>query len=215
MTVRRYCESPSPKGAAQIGRANRRTLSEDIKEYTAAQTSGRTATFDSSLIQADVASIFPRIKTTSLSTKRIVIHDEAKKRDLTLVLVAFRSFADEQLASWRRPFQTLAADQTQCFDVTINESFGAQALSGFVQRWQRSRTDAALHDFHVAFNSRAREPLETLLLSTNRMFGYALLLDGDARVRFRASGMATEAAAKALLSSAEGILKEKKGKRKV
>lgn len=124
------------------------------------------------------------------------------------MLVAFRSFADSQLCSWRSAFSTLPDHQAQWFDVTVNESFAAQALSGFIQRWQRGRTDPALHDFYVAFNSKAREPLEDLLLSSNRMYGYVLLLDSNSRVRFRASGLASAEGSAALMKCAQEIIME-------
>ncbi|CAN8064543.1 unnamed protein product [Agarophyton chilense] len=203
--TRYYAGDQGPK--AQQAPTRSRRLADDIKEYNEATSSGRQARYDTSLIPIAEAAVFPRIKTTSLSTKRIVIHDEAGRVPLTLVLVAFRSFADDQLASWRTAF-TLHFPQGHWFDVTVNESFGAQALSGFVQRWQRGRTDQSLHDYYVSFNDRAREPLERLLLSRNRMYGYVLLLDRKARVRFRGSGMADSGAVKALLDSGKVLIKE-------
>lgn len=184
----------------------KRRMRDDMEEYKARLMTGSTAWFDEGLIQVDDAKVFPRIKTTSLSTKRMVIHDEAREVDVTLVVVAFRSFADEQLQSWKQSFiEGMRGEKVKWFDVTVNESFGAQALSGFVQRMQRGRTDVSEHDYFVAFNSKAREPLEVLLPSTNRMFGYALLLDAQARVRFRASGMATEEGKQAMLSCAKQL----------
>lgn len=199
--VRPDSKQPAP------AEATKRRIADDLKEYKQRVATGNTASFD--FIAADDASVFPRIKTTSLSTKRIVIHDEALKKSVTLVLVAFRSFADDQLQSWKNAFlSALPQDSVQWYDVTINESFGAQALSGFIQRLHRSRTDPSLHDYYVAFNSKAREPLEALLPSQNRMFGYVLLLDRQARVRFRASGMASDEGLDALLSSAKELMSE-------
>lgn len=187
----------------------KRSTKEDIKEYQQLASKGSTAMFDTSLIAPENANVFPRIKTTSLSTKRIVIHDEALSNSVTLVMVAFRSFADDQLQSWRRAFEAeIPQDKAQWYDVTINESFGAQALSGFIQRLQRGRTDPALHDYYVAFNNKAREPLEALLPSRNRMFGYVLLLDAQSRVRFRASGMASDDALQIFLTCAKNIVRE-------
>lgn len=187
----------------------KQSTKEDIKEYQKLVAKGSTAMFDEALIPPEEANVFPRIKTTSLSTKRIVIHDEALANSVTLVMVAFRSFADDQLQSWKRAFEAeLPTDQAQWYDVTINESFGAQALSGFIQRLQRGRTDPSLHDYYVAFNDRAREPLEALLPSRNRMFGYVLLLDGQSRVRFRASGMASDDALQVFLNCAKNIVRE-------
>lgn len=189
--------------------SSKRRITEDIKEFNQRAATGTTATFDHALIAIERAKVFPRIKTTSLSTKRIVIHDEAQTSSVTLVMVAFRSFADDQLQSWRQAFlSSLPPERIKWFDVTINESFGAQALSGFIQRLHRGRTDPALHDYYVAFNSRAREPLEVLLPSVNRMFGYVLLLDGRARVRFRASGMATQKGVETMLRCANELVLE-------
>lgn len=186
----------------------RRSMAQDIKDYSEAQKAGSASTYDTTPIPISAAQVFPRIKTTSLSTKRVVIHDKASQKGVTLVLVAFRSFADAQLQSWRDTLAHLPEGSSQWYDVTINESFGAQAFSGFIQRWQRSRTDAALHDYYVSFNSKAREPLESLLPSTNRMYGYVLMLDRQARVRFRASGMASEEGMEAFLQCARKVLEE-------
>lgn len=207
-TTSTYRRFASESGTNQQERPVRsRRLADDVREYNEATSTGRLAQFDTSLIPVSQADIFPRIKTTSLSTKRIVIHDEAADSPLTLVMVAFRSFADDQLASWRFPFSE-HFPQGKWFDVTVNESFGAQALSGFVQRWQRGRTDQALHDYYVSFNDRAREPLETLLLSRNRMYGYVLLLDRKARVRFRGSGMADPQAIDVMVDCGHQLVKE-------
>lgn len=189
--------------------SSKRRIAEDLKEYNKRAATGTTATFDHALIATEQAKTFPRIKTTSLSTKRIVIHDEALTSSATLVVVAFRSFADDQLQSWHHAFVSeLPPERVKWYDVTINESFGAQALSGFIQRLQRGRTDPSLHDYYVAFNSRAREPLEVLLPSVNRLFGYALLLDRQARVRFRASGMATQEGVETMLRCARRLIAE-------
>lgn len=202
--------APAAAAAKQTDpHAAKRRFADDLNEYNERVSSGHTAAFDADVIPKLDASPFPRIKTTSLSTKRIVIADKARKKPVTLVMVAFRSFADDQLQSWKNVFMAqMPADAAQYYDVTINESFAAQALSGFIQRLQRGRTDPALHDYHVAFNSRAREPLEALLPSQNRIFGYVLLLDRDARVRFRASGMASSDGHDAMLSAARHVLVE-------
>lgn len=186
----------------------RSSILHDIRDHASNVKHGTACQFDKGLIPFDTAKSFPRIKTTSLSTKRIVISDEASASAVTLVLVAFRSIADTQLKPWRDAFSSLVGQRGQWFDVTINESFAAQALSGFVQRWQRGRTDPSLHDFYVAFNNHAREPLEVLLLSTNRMYGNVLLLDRNARVRFRAYGSPTPLGIDSLLSCASQLLNE-------
>lgn len=183
-------------------------MKEDIEEYTLRAKTGNHTKFDEAIIPQNKAQVFPRIKTTSLSTKRMIIHDEARAKPVTLVLVAFRSFADNQLDTWRTAFSSQLGHDGQWFDITINESFGAQALSGFVQRWQRGKTAPEFHDYYVAFNSKAREPLERLLCTENRMYGNVMLLDREARVRFRASGAADEPGINALVSCARAIIRE-------
>lgn len=164
-------------------------MREEIKEHAKLTAEGRASQHDGGLLPTAGALSFPRIKTTSISTKCMIIADEASTAPATLVLVAFRSFADDQLKPWRQQFEDRFAQAgLRWFDVTVNESFAAQAFSGFVQRWQRGYIAPELHDYFVAFNSKVRQPLEVLLLNHNRMFGNVLLLDRQARVRFRAAG---------------------------
>lgn len=162
---------------------------------------------DRGVLPVEMSLSFPRIKTTSLSTKRIVIEDEVREKPVTLVLMAFRSFAQKQVDSWRIPFENdIGVKDGQVFDLTINETWAAQAFSGFTQLMLRHRTPPEKHDYTLAFNSKAREPLEDLLPDDNRLFGYALLLDRKARVRYRCAGMATERSSKKFLAAAREII---------
>lgn len=216
--TRRFCSEPPARPTTNKDLPERRSLGLDLKELRARGEVGVAMDFD--VIPADKAASFPRIKTTSLSTKRIVIHDEARHASVTLVLLAFRRYADEQLLSWRAPFieslqpLEIAAGRervAQIYDVTINESFATQALSGFVQRMQRSSIDAHLHDYYVAFNDRLRDPIENILPLRNRLYGYALLLDSNARVRFRAAGYANDRALGPFLNAAKRLAQEDEG----
>uniref|UniRef100_A0A7S1TAV0 Uncharacterized protein n=1 Tax=Compsopogon caeruleus TaxID=31354 RepID=A0A7S1TAV0_9RHOD len=131
--------------------------------------------------------VFPRIKTTSLRTKRIVLQDEATRAPATLVILLFREFAHKQAVSWQQ--QDIIA--VPWLEMTINESVVHQALSGFAQGIQRRRIPEQMHDRYIAYNSGA-EKLETFFLSQNRLLAHALLLDRRARVRWRACGFATD-----------------------
>ncbi len=215
VTLRTFCSNREVSGHVSKRTAQPKRSGEELRELRARGEVG--VGCDPGLLPAETASVFPRIKTTSLSTKRIVIHDEAARASATLVLVAFRRYAEEQLSSWRSPFLAALEGEPvvphrrrvgQVFDVTINESFGAQALSGFVQRLQRRTVDSHLHDYYVAFNDRAREPLEVLLPLDNRLYGYALLLDSKARVRFRAAGMADEHTLKPFVKATRSLVEE-------
>ncbi len=213
--TRYYCSDRPAEAITNNSELERRSLSKDLKELRIRGEVG--VSVDSELLAADEAAFFPRIKTTSLSTKRVVIHDEARRASVTLVLLAFRRYADEQLLSWRAPFlESLKGFNVapgrdrvaQIYDVTINETFATQALSGFVQRMQRSNIDSQLHDYHVAFNDRVRDPIENILPLHNRLYGYALLLDSNARVRFRAAGYADDSALTSFLDAAKCLAKE-------
>lgn len=206
--IKKNPSTQSPSSQVDTPPPRRSTMAQEIREHAKMMREGTTSHHDMSLIDASEARVFPRIKTTSLSTKRIVIHDEAAQTPITLVLVAFRSYADDQLKPWREAFDSNFGQHGRWFDVTVNESFAAKAFSGFVQRWQRGRTDPALHDFFVAFNNRAKEPLEVLMLNTNRLLGNILLLDRRARVRFRAIGSPSPHGVETFLACARQIIKE-------
>jgi hypothetical protein len=165
---------------------------------------------DREIASAAIAPLFPRLEMTCLAGNEIFIQEAARDAKLTLVLLAFRSFADSQLASWRDPFEAEFHMQSdsQIFDVSVNETISAQALCGFVQRLQRRHVDKALHNYYVALNGRASDSLEAVLPSTNRFIGYALLLDNNAKVRFRTAGMADEASIVKLLDAARQLRTE-------
>jgi hypothetical protein len=194
--------STRPPNAATIGEQLR-----ELKRVTVER--GGTASVDEGLLPAAGAHTFPAREMTSLSGGRVVIQDAASAAGVTLVLLAFRSFADDQLASWRAPFANAFGGRDVCvqtFDVSVNETFAAQMLSGFVQRLQRSKIASGLHEHHVALNAEAGASIEAILPSKNRLFGYALLLDRDGRVRFRAAGTSTAASQAALVAAAEQLL---------
>lgn len=208
-----------PASAVSTRRPDTASIGEQLRELKKATVeSGGTAAVDSGLLPADAALVFPELPMTSLSGGTVSIADASPNCGATLVLLAFRSFADEQLTSWREPFVSTfevegVESQTQVFDVSINETFAAQMLSGFVQRLQRGKVAASLHEHTLALNAEAGENIEALLPSKNRLFGYALLLDRDGKVRFRSAGMATERSLKALLASSRELLAEDEQRR--
>jgi ATP10 protein len=166
---------------------------------------GGTASVDGGVVDG---AAFPALSMTSLSGNRVVICDRAGDAAVTLVLLAYRSFADTQLASWRAPFAEAFGGEprAQVFDVSVNETFAAQTLSGFVRRLQRSSIEKSAHEFHLSLNEPASEDLELLLPSDNKLFGYALLLDRNARVRFRAAGMASAEARESIVAATKQII---------
>jgi hypothetical protein len=192
------------------------SMGEQIRDLTRSTREGNGMfDVDREIVSASAAPLFPRLEMTSLAGNEIFIQEAARDAKLTLVLLAFRSFADSQVASWRDPFEAefrLQSD-SQIFDVSVNETISAQALSGFVQRLQRRHVDKALHSYYVALNGRASDSLESVLPSNNRLIGYALLLDNNAKVRFRTAGMADEASSVKLLNAARQLIEESSSQR--
>jgi ATP10 protein len=193
---------------------NEASVGEQLRELQRANVErGGTASVDERVIPASVALSFPDLRMTSLDGGIASILEASSFRTVTLVLLAFRSFADQQLASWRAPFvaafgEDAESASTQIFDVSVNETFAAQMLSGFVQRIQRGKVDSSLHSHTVALNAEAGKEMEEILPSTNRLFGYALLIDGDGKVRFRAAGMATDQSRRVFMAAARELLAE-------
>jgi hypothetical protein len=205
-----------PSTTRERADAKRNSFGEQLRELRRATAEhGGTLSVDESLIDASDASAFPRMEMRSLSGKAVIIQDEAQKATLTLVLLAFRSFADSHLASWRVPFAAEYGSQPQVrmFDVSVNETISSQALSGFVQLLQRRHVADRYHDSYLALNEKAADALESVLPSKNRLTGYALLLDANARVRFRAAGKASERSVERLLHAASMIASESSGAR--
>jgi hypothetical protein len=200
-----------PRVSPKEGTSAAPSMGDQIRELTIATTE-RKGEFvvDEKVLSAEEAPLFPRLEMTSLAGQNVIVQDSAQNAKLTLVLLAFRSFADAQLASWRDPFasELTPNPRVQIYDVSVNETISSQALSGFVQRFQRRHVDHGMHDHYLALNQRAGESLESVLPSKNRLVGYALLLDHHARVRFRSAGMASEESAKMLLDAARQLTSE-------
>ncbi|KAA8491439.1 hypothetical protein FVE85_2454 [Porphyridium purpureum] len=163
------------------------------------------------IIPASEAPVIPRFKTTSLSTHRVVIQDDALKARANLVCVLFREGASEQVASWSVPFkkhvQFAPYGSAQVFQLIINESFVFQALSGWAQHRLRTMVPKEEHDFVLSFNDSNPE-LISLLAHKNRLYGHVLLLDRSARIRWRACGRASPETLSYLLNATDQLLQE-------
>jgi len=165
------------------------------------------------LIPEDQADLLPRFKTTSLSTHRVVVQDEAKKYKACVVGVMFREIATTQVESYIKPLQerlkrnvaqsneivypstssfaNIHHDQNVViFNLVWNETFVHQALSGWAQSRLRHQVPEHEHDYVLSYNT-SDPKLVSVLQTTNRLYGQVLLIDPKSRIRWRASGMAT------------------------
>jgi mitochondrial ATPase complex subunit ATP10 len=129
----------------------------------------------------------------------------------TLLAIAFRDFGFQQLASWIVPFSDAYAhnDRVQVATLLVSEGWLNRMLLRPVivastrrntPPEQRSRTY-----LHFGSSPHVEEWRDALRLH-NVLVGYVLLLDGLGRVRFAASGTATETELAALMQGARDLL---------
>jgi len=159
------------------------------------------------VVAADVAKRLHRFKTTSLSTKRVVLQDEAAKWDATLVLVAFRESGGVQLRSWQEAVGPADVGSWKVYSLVVNEPWLYQALSGWTQSNMRRSLTPDLHDFYLSYNARD-DQLATSLLTPNRLYGHVLLLDHVGRIRWRAYGAADDSGLSALRTARTSVIAE-------
>lgn len=130
----------------------------------------------------------------------------------TLVALAYRDFGFQQLPSWVDPFRTAASAKKIAADryeaITINMAQGW--LNRWMLRWlivrlNQQNTPSEHHaSTFVCFGEHER--FRDDLRMHNILPGYVFLLDGLGRVRFAASGEATDEGLHQMLHVAEQIV---------
>jgi len=163
------------------------------------------------LIPIENARSLHRFKTTSLSTKRSVLQDEATRWSAMLVQITFRKIAMPQLLSWGEPFdehiEKYYPGLARSYLLIVNESWSHQAVSGFAQSSLRKTTPTEDHDFVLSYNAKD-EVLVGQLTSRNRLYGHVLLVDRNARIRWAANGRADAKGLEILLKCTDDLIKE-------
>ena len=167
-----------------------------------------------SWIPSKEAKVFPTITNlTSLSGNRVDFPDALLQSNrssdpsaqCTLVLICFRDFGYQMLDSWAKVVPPSPRLQT----VRLNVS------EGWMNRWilqapltslMRRNTPEELQDSTYVFFGNADDFRDDLRMH-NLLTGYAFLLDGQGRVRFAASGSATDDEAQLLQKAVRKILK--------
>mmetsp|Transcript_7241 Transcript_7241/g.10796 ORF Transcript_7241/g.10796 Transcript_7241/m.10796 type:complete len:221 (+) Transcript_7241:111-773(+) len=184
-------------------------MKRDFRDLYDAKYAKKRATV-SGLIAKEDSIVFPRIKTTSLSTKRIVIQDEAKKARATLLELSFRMSGANQNKQWIDMCEkSLRELKVQSLYLTVNETFLYRALSGFIQSTQRRKIPLRDHDRYIVFNSPGDEILN-LTQNSNRLVGDLLLLDTEARVRWYGYGAPDASSVHSLEEAARAVVDESK-----
>lgn len=120
-----------------------------------------------------------------------VLPDIVARGRASLLTVSFTSFADPMVESFRLPFLQQRPADTRLVDLRPIPSLLKYAVwAPFVRRAALRAVPEALQDTYFVY--RGGKELRAMLGVPNLFGGYAFVLDRAGRVRWRASGFATE-----------------------
>jgi ATPase complex subunit ATP10 len=135
----------------------------------------------------------------------------------TLVCVAFRASAQPMVLSWSAPFAQKFAGSTliKVFEVSVIESsllsiWPIKPLLLHTMRGSQQTHDANALERHVVYAFGDAYEFRKVLGVPNLLSGYVFLLDRKGRVRWRASGMATEQELDSMAMCTSRLLQEEK-----
>jgi len=136
-----------------------------------------------------------------------------KDRGLRLITFSFKAYGYSLADSWLQPFtESRLAEKIPALNICFVEygflSFASGSFIGSLREKVKEGRWA-----HTAFAFGGVMDFATQLLLPNKFTGYAYLVDGAGRVRWRACGMATGAEVERMLKCAEGLYKEQEHKR--
>ncbi|BDA42262.1 hypothetical protein COCOBI_03-1490 [Coccomyxa sp. Obi] len=132
---------------------------------------------------------------------------------VALLCIAFRAGAEDKLQSWSEPYRDGLQGCTgaRWFDLSLVES-PVMSIWPFKQMILRSGvtgpaapSEVCLLQREPIFHFGDATEIRRALGMTNRLTGYAYLIDGKGRVRWRGSGQATAAEAENLVSCAREL----------
>ncbi|EIE20745.1 hypothetical protein COCSUDRAFT_57309 [Coccomyxa subellipsoidea C-169] len=131
-----------------------------------------------------------------------------------LLCIAFRAGAEDKLRSWSEPFREAMQGRSgaRWFDMSLVESvvmriwpFKQMILRSGLTKPTAPAEACQLQPEHIFHFGDATE-IRRVLGMTNRLTGYAYLIDGKGRVRWRGSGQATAAEAENLVACSKELL---------
>lgn len=140
----------------------------------------------------------------------------------TLVCVAFRASAQPMVLSWSSPFaqkfaDSKSRDSIKVFEVSVIESLVLSVWPIKQLLLRTMRGSQGTHEAHelertVVYAFGDTYDFRKVLGVPNLLSGYAFLLDRKGRVRWRASGMATEEELESMASCTSRLLQEETSK---
>jgi len=138
-----------------------------------------------------------------------------KDRGLRLITFSFKAYGLSLANSWLKPFtESRLVEKIPALNICFVEygflSFASGSFVGSLRDKEKEDRWA-----HTAFAFGGVMDFATQLLLPNKFTGYAYLVDGAGRVRWRACGMATDAEVERMLKCAEGLYKEQENNRRL
>jgi hypothetical protein len=182
---------------------------------------------DTELVAPEDALMFPALQVTNLEKQDMTLPPTSPVGEPTLMCFAFRHYGTNLTKSWSEPFLRLTGGRcveiyfieyvplsidlltawslglTPAHSPTHRYGFMAFAKSLFISNLRGGALPERHADTVVKFGG-VRDFGADLLLP-NKYTGYAFLLDGDGRVRWRASGQATEPELDGMVRAAKAL----------
>jgi len=165
---------------------------------------------------------FPEIEATDLEGAAVTLPQSFESR-VTLVAVSFRQIGTETLGSWIAPLarrlvaSSRARNHTKIVQLTILEHSFLRLFRPWILAEQRRQEAKSQEPDLVRTNKLVRigdtESQRESLGIHNRLAGYVYLVDHEARVRFRASGAATDTELDILFDQTVRLVAEREGSR--
>ncbi|KAJ8611174.1 hypothetical protein CTAYLR_003555 [Chrysophaeum taylorii] len=170
--------------------------------------------FGAEALSASKGFKFPELPATNLDGSEVTLPEYFEKR-VTLVAVSTRQVGAVKLASWIVPLaqrlcaSSRAKNSTKIVELTIVENPVARLFrSWFLANLRRGENDPLLHHstlLRIGDTSAQRAALGM----ANRLVGYVFLVDHRGRVRFRASGAATDDELALLFDQTVGLVADR------
>lgn len=171
------------------------------------------------LIPAETAQYFPSLlaHVKTLAGERVELpayflrknRSEDEHAQCTLVAISCRDHGYVHTQTWVKPFKEAfrGNHRVEAQHLHLTEGwFSSNVLGGIISRLVKNNTPVEDHDTTLICLRKELEDFRDVLRIHNVMAGYVFLLDGLGRVRFAASGEATQEEIDQLLQFAKDLI---------
>mmetsp|Transcript_6337 Transcript_6337/g.8915 ORF Transcript_6337/g.8915 Transcript_6337/m.8915 type:complete len:225 (-) Transcript_6337:30-704(-) len=168
------------------------------------------------VIPASTAYTFPIMKAKSLDGEEVELPGFLDKK-VTLIAISFRQIGQRHLPSWTTPLaqRVMSSSRAKTHTEIAQLSIIENSFISFFESWIIANLRRTQVEIDPLFHCRQflriadSEKQRKILGMKNSLCGYAFLLDHHARVRFTASGTATDADLDLLFDTTVNLVTEK------